>query len=268
MTIVLQVVHRRGTQHNNADALSRQPCKQCGRDSHVVGAVMQWPFQTYTPEDIETLQNDDHAVLHASNWKWQLPARRFCEVMESGGAVLTAAVQNAPGVRWGSVEMISKSWFSSPSASTAFSAAGQRAREITVGRLPWSRSKTDASRAGTVLLAWLLRERETVTGRSRLPVDLMYGTSSPVSQGQFRVEDILGEYDYKIRNPKVVIGSGMKLLDSSGDVTDDETENPHEELLALEDEPESETVQPTVGREEAQLSTHNKKSSRSLWDTG
>ena len=28
-----KVVHRRGTQHNNADALSRQPCKQCGRDS-------------------------------------------------------------------------------------------------------------------------------------------------------------------------------------------------------------------------------------------
>jgi hypothetical protein len=49
-----KVVHRRGTQHNNADALSRQPCKQCGRDSHVVvGAVMQRPFQSYTPEEMQ-----------------------------------------------------------------------------------------------------------------------------------------------------------------------------------------------------------------------
>ena len=57
-----KVVHRRGTQHNNADALSRQPCKQCGRDSHVVGAVMQWPFQSYTPEEMQKLQNDDPAI--------------------------------------------------------------------------------------------------------------------------------------------------------------------------------------------------------------
>eukprot|EP00731_Ephydatia_muelleri_P007381 Em0003g1629a len=36
-----KVVHRRGTQHNNVDALSRQPCKECGRGIHLVGAVMQ-----------------------------------------------------------------------------------------------------------------------------------------------------------------------------------------------------------------------------------
>ena len=57
-----KVVHRRGTQHNNADALSRQPCEQCGRDSHVVGAVMQWLFQSYTPEEMQKLQNDDPAI--------------------------------------------------------------------------------------------------------------------------------------------------------------------------------------------------------------
>ena len=50
------------TQHNNADALSRQPFKQCGRDSHVVGAVRQWPFQSYTPEEIKKLQDDDPAI--------------------------------------------------------------------------------------------------------------------------------------------------------------------------------------------------------------
>ena len=27
-------VHRRGTKHNNADAISRLPCKQCGRSNH------------------------------------------------------------------------------------------------------------------------------------------------------------------------------------------------------------------------------------------
>ena len=70
--------------------------------------------------------------------------------------------------------------------------------------------------------------------------------------------------------PPPVIGSGMKLLDSSGDVTDDETENPHEELPTIEDEPEPETVQPPAGREEKAPHrypcTQNKKSFRSLWD--
>ena len=30
------VVHRQGTKHGNADALSRVPCRQCGRESHVI----------------------------------------------------------------------------------------------------------------------------------------------------------------------------------------------------------------------------------------
>ena len=29
------IVHRRGRKHNNADALSRLPCRQCGRNSHL-----------------------------------------------------------------------------------------------------------------------------------------------------------------------------------------------------------------------------------------
>ena len=65
---------------------------------------------------------------------------------------------NAPGVRWGTVETIFEWGCSLPSASTAFSAARQCAREI-ARRSPWRR-KTDASRAGTVLLAWLLRVHE------------------------------------------------------------------------------------------------------------
>ena len=34
------VVHRRGTKHNNADALSRLPCKQCGRSNHLQGDMV------------------------------------------------------------------------------------------------------------------------------------------------------------------------------------------------------------------------------------
>ncbi|KAL5515343.1 hypothetical protein EMCRGX_G000498 [Ephydatia muelleri] len=67
--------------------------------------------------------------------------------------------------------------------------------------------------------------------------------------GPFRVEEILVSTTPLKHSP--VIGSGMKLLDSSGNVTDDETENSHEELPAIEDEPETETVQPTAGCEEA-----------------
>ena len=29
-----EIVHRKGRKHTNADALSRRPCQQCGRDSH------------------------------------------------------------------------------------------------------------------------------------------------------------------------------------------------------------------------------------------
>ena len=28
------VIHKPGTQHGNVDALSRIPCRQCGRDNH------------------------------------------------------------------------------------------------------------------------------------------------------------------------------------------------------------------------------------------
>ena len=29
-----QIVHRQGSSHGNADAMSRKPCQQCGRDGH------------------------------------------------------------------------------------------------------------------------------------------------------------------------------------------------------------------------------------------
>ena len=58
------VIHRRGSQHSNADALSRGPCKQSGRSSHshnggakaaVAGAVTDMHFQTCSTEEMRHL---------------------------------------------------------------------------------------------------------------------------------------------------------------------------------------------------------------------
>ena len=67
------MVHRKGSQHNNADALSRLPCRQCGRDSHtpensdatlseVMGVVTSSPFQTYSTEEMRKLQMEDAII--------------------------------------------------------------------------------------------------------------------------------------------------------------------------------------------------------------
>ena len=68
------VVHRRGSQHSNADALSRLPCRQCGRSDETqeevaaetgpitAGAVSVLPFQTHTPEEMTRLQMEDPIV--------------------------------------------------------------------------------------------------------------------------------------------------------------------------------------------------------------
>ena len=53
------VVHRQGIKHNNADALSRVPCRQCGRESHeasiesgdmIQGSIAALPCTSYTPQ--------------------------------------------------------------------------------------------------------------------------------------------------------------------------------------------------------------------------
>ena len=46
-----EVVHRRGTAHKNADALSRLPCRQCGRDTHATAEVA---VTTLHPSDSQT----------------------------------------------------------------------------------------------------------------------------------------------------------------------------------------------------------------------
>ena len=161
-----KVVHRRGTQHNNADALSRQPCKQCARDSHVVGAVMQWPFQSYTPEEMQKLQNDDPAigpVLQAvgsgnypsedvvKSWSWEgrclLQQSKMLHVLD--------------GVMWRRFVNGGTTHHQLLLPSMLRDDVLGKLHDDVCGRSPW-RSKTDASCTGTVLRAWLLRECESL----------------------------------------------------------------------------------------------------------
>ena len=46
-----EIVHRRGKKHINADALSRLPCQQCGRDNHDLEAEKQVSAVTVCPPD-------------------------------------------------------------------------------------------------------------------------------------------------------------------------------------------------------------------------
>lgn len=67
------IEHHHGRKHNNADALSRLPCRQCGRESHyesdstitisiaaVDGQPHHLPGQTF--DDIRQLQHDDPII--------------------------------------------------------------------------------------------------------------------------------------------------------------------------------------------------------------
>ena len=67
------IEHRHGRKHNNADALSRLPCRQCGRESHyesdstitvgiatVDGQPQPLPGRTF--DDIRQLQHDDPII--------------------------------------------------------------------------------------------------------------------------------------------------------------------------------------------------------------
>ena len=53
------ITHRRGRAHTNADALSRLPCQQCGRDSHVT----QSPTEVAAASILQPLQNTSSGDL-------------------------------------------------------------------------------------------------------------------------------------------------------------------------------------------------------------
>ena len=58
------IIHRPGCQHNNADALSRVSCEQCGRSDTQSVATITSANTTggFTLEEIHTLQLDDTII--------------------------------------------------------------------------------------------------------------------------------------------------------------------------------------------------------------
>ena len=59
------IVHRRGRKHGNADAMSRIPCVQCGRESHesiVATTVQVSPLQQKSNEELRSKQLEDPIV--------------------------------------------------------------------------------------------------------------------------------------------------------------------------------------------------------------
>ena len=65
-----QIVHRKGHLHGNADAMSRRPCSQCGRDCHaanaeslVMSSVLQKsPVPERSDKDLCKFQFDDPSI--------------------------------------------------------------------------------------------------------------------------------------------------------------------------------------------------------------
>ena len=68
-----EICHRPGKKHQNADAMSRIPCRQCGRSSHETGSVEnlsvgavtlphETTLQERTPAEIRTLQLQDDSI--------------------------------------------------------------------------------------------------------------------------------------------------------------------------------------------------------------
>ena len=60
-----EIVHRRGRKHTNADALSRLPCQQCGRENHdaealeTVAATAVRPPESHSVGDLREAQLAD-----------------------------------------------------------------------------------------------------------------------------------------------------------------------------------------------------------------
>ena len=59
-------MHRRGKKHTNADALSRLPCRQCGRDTH--DALVHASVATAT---LQPPQDDANEALTSMKVPWE-----------------------------------------------------------------------------------------------------------------------------------------------------------------------------------------------------
>ena len=58
------MVHRRGSNHTNADCLSGVPCKQWGLSEALDDAVVMWYIlPTWSPEDLQSVQRSDADLM-------------------------------------------------------------------------------------------------------------------------------------------------------------------------------------------------------------
>eukprot|EP00731_Ephydatia_muelleri_P037277 Em0434g3a len=100
------IIHRRGSLHSNADALSRVPCRQCGRENHdsddvtgeeiTVGTFTQALPVSHTPEDMRCHQLDDdwirpvyRAVLSGQQPSQDVENERLMESRQSSAGAAT-----------------------------------------------------------------------------------------------------------------------------------------------------------------------------------
>ena len=100
------IIHRRGSLHSNADALSRVPCRQCGRENHdsddvtgeeiTVGTFTQALRVSHTPEDMRCHQLDDdwirpvyRAVLSGQQPSQDVENERLMESRQSSAGAVT-----------------------------------------------------------------------------------------------------------------------------------------------------------------------------------
>ena len=75
------IIHRPGHKHSNADSLSRYPCRQCGRESHLseqsIFAISSTPvIRGYSSQDMRDLQLNDNCagpILKAKEANQQPP---------------------------------------------------------------------------------------------------------------------------------------------------------------------------------------------------
>ena len=81
-----RIEHRRGKSHTNADALSRLPCRQCGRSSHQdqTDALIAMAYLV-PPENMGELQRDDPHISPV--WKAKLDGKKPSprEIQAAGG---------------------------------------------------------------------------------------------------------------------------------------------------------------------------------------
>ena len=104
------IIHRPGRKHTNADSLSRYPCRQCGRESHLTEQVISTIAASeiicgYSSEDMHDFQLNDNCVgpiLRAIGANQQIEpdlakgqSLEYCRLLQQWGQLI---VRN--GVLW------------------------------------------------------------------------------------------------------------------------------------------------------------------------